>query len=34
MAVSAYEYACIGLRICLYRVTNMAVSGYGYGCVG
>ena len=34
MAVLAYEYGCIGLRIWQYRVTNMTVLGYGYDCVG
>ena len=34
MAVSGYEYGCIGLRIWLYRVTNMAVSGYEYDSIG
>ena len=27
-------YGCIGLRILLHRVTNMAASGYGYYCIG
>ena len=27
-------YGCIGLRILLHRVTNMAASGYEYGCIG
>ena len=34
MAVLGYEYGCIGLRIWLYRVTNMAVSGYEYDSIG
>ena len=34
MAVLAYEYGCIGLRIWLYRVTNMTVLGYEYDCIG
>ncbi|WP_153133611.1 hypothetical protein [Segatella copri] len=33
MAASGYEYGCIGLRIWLHRVTDMAVSGYGYYCI-
>ena len=34
MAVLAYEYGCIGLRIWLYRVTNMTVLAYEYDCIG
>ena len=28
-----HEYGCVGLRIWLRRVTNMAASGYEYGCI-
>ena len=34
MAALGYEYGCIGLRIWLHRVTNMAVLGYEYDCIG
>ena len=34
MAVLAYEYGCAGLRIWLYRVTNMTALGYGYDSIG
>ena len=29
-----HEYGCVGLRIWLRRVTNMAASGYGYSSIG
>ena len=34
MAALGYEYGCIGLRIWLYWLTNMAVLGYEYDCAG
>jgi hypothetical protein len=34
MAALGYEYGCVGLRIWLHRVTNMAVLGYEYDCIG
>lgn len=34
MAALGYEYGCVGLRIWLCWVTNMAVLGYEYGCAG
>ncbi len=33
-AALGYGYDCIGLRIWLHRVTDMAASGYRYGCIG
>ena len=34
MAALGYEYGCAGLRIWLYRVTNMVALGYEYDCIG
>ena len=34
MVALGYEYGCVGLRIWLRWVTNMAALGYEYGCVG
>ena len=34
MAVLAYEYSCIGLRIWLRWVTDMVALGYEYDCIG
>ena len=33
MAALGYEYGCIGLRIWLHWVTNMAALGYEYTSV-
>ena len=32
MAALGYEYGCVGLRIWLRMVTNMAAKGNGYDC--
>ena len=34
MVALGYEYGCVGLRIWLCWVTNMAALGYEYDCVG
>ncbi len=34
MVALGYEYGCAGLRIWLYRVTNMTVLAYEYDCIG
>ena len=34
MVALGYEYGCIGLRIWLRWVTNMAALGYEYDCAG
>ena len=34
MVTLGYEYGCIGLRIWLRWVTNMAALGYEYDCAG
>ena len=34
MVALGYEYGCAGLRIWLYRVTDMTVLAYEYDCIG
>ena len=34
MVALGYEYGCVGLRIWLRWVTNMAALGYEYDCIG